>query len=311
MMQYYPFIWLIILSITLLIYLINDGSALGMSLSIPWLPHRLQQKALNLLLPTWDANQTWLVFTLAGLYGGFPLGFSVVMNLLYLPLILLLLALICRGAAIEYAIKSHKKYWLLTLSLSSLIIIVLQAYALTTMVSSIVKSIISNYNGWNTVYFLLGTSIFLLFDLQLGLNQLADRSTIKAQRLLLIILMICFTSFIFMYTPLSVTKFFNHWQLLVLILTELMFVILMLTQRHNPIFFRIILIFFALLNMTIVEYCIFPYYFPNCLSYQNAAAETSSLKFMIGLAMLMLPLIFFTLFYFKHYFRTNMHDIYY
>ena len=29
-------------------------------------------KLFNDILPSWDANQTWLVFTIAGLYGGFP-----------------------------------------------------------------------------------------------------------------------------------------------------------------------------------------------------------------------------------------------
>ena len=68
---------------------------------------------MNTVAPVWDGNETWLVLGGAGLFGAFPLAYSVVLSALYLPLILMLMGLIFRGVAFEFRFKSSEasQHW--------------------------------------------------------------------------------------------------------------------------------------------------------------------------------------------------------
>ena len=57
---------------------------------------------MNSVAPFWDGNETWLVLGGGGLLVAFPLAYAVIMPALYLPVIVMLLALIFRGVAFEF-----------------------------------------------------------------------------------------------------------------------------------------------------------------------------------------------------------------
>jgi cytochrome bd ubiquinol oxidase subunit II len=52
--------------------------------------------------PVWEANHVWLIFVLVLLWTGFPPVFAAVMSTLYLPLTLVALGIIARGAAFAF-----------------------------------------------------------------------------------------------------------------------------------------------------------------------------------------------------------------
>src|SRR5258708_14119663 len=52
--------------------------------------------------PVWEANHVWLIFILVLLWTGFPPVFAAVMSTLYLPLTLVALGIIARGAAFAF-----------------------------------------------------------------------------------------------------------------------------------------------------------------------------------------------------------------
>jgi cytochrome d ubiquinol oxidase subunit II len=54
------------------------------------------------ILPIWDANETWLVLGGGGLLALFPLAYAILLPALYLPFILMFLALILRAVALEF-----------------------------------------------------------------------------------------------------------------------------------------------------------------------------------------------------------------
>ncbi len=64
---------------------------------------------MNAIAPVWDGNETWLVLGGGGLLAAFPLAYSVVMPALYLPIILMLLALILRGVAFEFRLRGRRR----------------------------------------------------------------------------------------------------------------------------------------------------------------------------------------------------------
>jgi cytochrome d ubiquinol oxidase subunit II len=66
------------------------------------------------IAPVWDGNETWLVLGGGGLFAAFPKAYAALMPALYLPIILMLLALIFRGVAFEFrhhGRNSGKKFW--------------------------------------------------------------------------------------------------------------------------------------------------------------------------------------------------------
>ena len=62
--------------------------------------------------PIWDGNETWLVLGGAALFGAFPLAYAVILSGTYLPLLIMLIALILRGVAFEFRFKAQRsRHW--------------------------------------------------------------------------------------------------------------------------------------------------------------------------------------------------------
>ncbi len=78
---------------------------------------------MNSIAPYWDGNETWLVLGGAGLLVAFPLAYGIIMPALYLPIFLMLLALIFRGVAFEFrhhGRKMGKRWWTVAFSAGSI-----------------------------------------------------------------------------------------------------------------------------------------------------------------------------------------------
>ncbi len=311
-MAHTALIWLIILSITGFLYLISDGSALGMSVMIPFLKPKSQQKAMSLLLPVWDLNQTWLVYTLAGLYGGFSLGFSLIMKDLYLPAIFLVLMFILRGAAIEYALKSKQKRWLYALAIFSMVILGMQVYVINSLIEIVSPNYLQRY-GPNVIWFgyFLGGLGYVLYMLLLGLNFLREKQTVRIEKVLLVAFIASMIVLFSFYAPLRHIwihdlihgSFYGYFPLILLVM-------LLITHPYDKIF-GLLLKFQALMSIGVIELHFFPTIFPNHTSYLTAASNQHSLLIMIVLSFIMLPLLYITITIFKQYFRHYMRKIHY
>ena len=62
--------------------------------------------------PIWDGNETWLVVTAVILWGAFPAVYAILMSAFYLPLVIMLSALILRGVAFEFRYKAERMRWI-------------------------------------------------------------------------------------------------------------------------------------------------------------------------------------------------------
>jgi cytochrome d ubiquinol oxidase subunit II len=67
-------------------------------------PRRREQRALveQAIGPIWEANHVWLILVVVVLFTGFPLAFAAVSTALFLPLLLLLVGIVLRGAAFTF-----------------------------------------------------------------------------------------------------------------------------------------------------------------------------------------------------------------
>ncbi|VVQ20881.1 Cytochrome bd-I ubiquinol oxidase subunit 2 [Pseudomonas fluorescens] len=91
------------LGFSVLNYVVLDGTDLGVGILLGLTRCRLQRRAMAVtILPIWDANETWLVLGGGGLFALFPLAYAILLPALYLPFILMFLALMLRAVALEF-----------------------------------------------------------------------------------------------------------------------------------------------------------------------------------------------------------------
>ncbi len=90
-----PIVWAGIIAFGIFMYVVMDGFDLGIGILFPFVPEEEKRDVMmNTVAPIWDGNETWLVLGGAGLFAAFPLAYSVVLTALYMPLIIMLIALI-------------------------------------------------------------------------------------------------------------------------------------------------------------------------------------------------------------------------
>lgn len=100
--------WIVLLSAAALAfsvmnYVLLDGTDLGVGVLIGLTRCGKDRRAMAVtILPIWDANETWLVLGGGGLLALFPLAYAILLPALYLPFILMFLALILRAVALEF-----------------------------------------------------------------------------------------------------------------------------------------------------------------------------------------------------------------
>ena len=108
-----PTIWAGILAFAILVYVVLDGFDLGIGMLFGTTGNEIYRRQMMAsVAPVWDGNETWLLVVGAGLFGAFPIVYAIFLSALYLPVILLLIALIFRGVAFEFRYKSEKMRWL-------------------------------------------------------------------------------------------------------------------------------------------------------------------------------------------------------
>src|SRR3954449_11523828 len=114
MESYLPVIWAAIIGCAVAMYVILDGFDLGIGILFPLAESEQERdQMMNSVAPFWDGNETWLVLGGAGMMVAFPLAYSIIMPALYLPVIVMLLALVFRGVAFEFRWVgiTHKPHW--------------------------------------------------------------------------------------------------------------------------------------------------------------------------------------------------------
>ncbi|WES67430.1 cytochrome d ubiquinol oxidase subunit II [Superficieibacter sp. HKU1] len=95
-----------LLAFTLLMYVALDGTDLGTGMLFALFHDDDDRRRMAAsILPLWDANETWLVLFAAGLIALFPAVYAVIFSALYLPVFIMVLALLVRAVALEY--RSH------------------------------------------------------------------------------------------------------------------------------------------------------------------------------------------------------------
>ncbi|MET0531005.1 MAG: cytochrome d ubiquinol oxidase subunit II [Microvirga sp.] len=108
-----PLIWAGLIAVAVAMYVIVDGFDLGVGIlfkaakSDNW-----RDRMMFSVAPIWDGNETWLVLGGGGSFAVFHIAYAVLMPALYVPITLMLIALIFRGVAFEFRFKSERSKFL-------------------------------------------------------------------------------------------------------------------------------------------------------------------------------------------------------
>ncbi|TWA74462.1 cytochrome bd-I ubiquinol oxidase subunit 2 apoprotein [Azospirillum brasilense] len=132
--------WVAIVGFAVFMYVLMDGFDLGIGILYPFAPsEEARDVMMNSVAPVWDFNETWLILGGAGLFAAFPIAYAVVLPAMYLPLLLMLIALIFRGVAFEFRFKarSSRHLWNKAFFLGSLLATFAQGVVLGSFIQGI------------------------------------------------------------------------------------------------------------------------------------------------------------------------------
>ena len=102
-----PLIWSILIAIAVLMYVLLDGFDLGVGMLTAFAKSEADRSMMTATIePVWDGNETWLILGGGGLFAAFPLAYAILMPAFYLPILIMLAALIFRGVAFEFRHKA-------------------------------------------------------------------------------------------------------------------------------------------------------------------------------------------------------------
>ena len=111
-------VWFILIAFLFTGYFILEGFDFGVGMHFPVLGRGKTESAdtrrrvlLNTIGPVWDGNEVWLITAGGALFAAFPEWYATLFSGFYLPLLLILLALIVRVCAIEWRGKIDDPVW--------------------------------------------------------------------------------------------------------------------------------------------------------------------------------------------------------
>lgn len=101
-----PLVFAGLMGLSILIYVVLDGFDLGVGALLPFATPDEKDRMVASIGPFWDANETWLVLAVGLLLVAFPAAHGTILTALYLPVAILMIALIMRGVAFEFRAKT-------------------------------------------------------------------------------------------------------------------------------------------------------------------------------------------------------------
>src|SRR5665648_257586 len=106
-------VWFLLIAVLWTGYLVLEGFDFGVGMLLPVLGRTDTQRRvlINSIGPVWDGNEVWLLTAGGATFAAFPEWYATMFSGFYLPLLLILLALIVRVVAFEWRGKIDDDRW--------------------------------------------------------------------------------------------------------------------------------------------------------------------------------------------------------
>jgi cytochrome d ubiquinol oxidase subunit II len=312
METYLPVVWAAVIGTAVAMYVILDGFDLGIGILFPFAKSEGDRdRMMTSIAPFWDGNQTWLVLGGVGLWVAFPLAYAVIMPAMYIPVIVMLLALIFRGVTFEFRsiAQTSKTRWNFAFAAGSTLAAFCQGVILGGLIQGIhveASAFAGRAFDWATPFALsCGLAVIAGYAL-LGATwlvmktdgELAARS--RAQAKLLLLAVLAFMALVSLWTPLAFERIAARWFSLpnILYLWPVPIVTLLVAfvawrglnrgPDSAPFFAAIGLFLLGYLGLVISCY---PYLIPPSLTVWETAAAPASQLFMLVGTLILFPII--------------------
>jgi len=306
-----PLIWAGLIGVAVAFYVILDGFDLGIGMLFPFAKDEAERdRMLAAIAPFWDGNETWLVLGGGGLLVAFPRAYAIIMPAFYLPIMVMLLALVFRGVTFEFRAMAHRKpFWNVVFAAGSTIAGFCQGLILGGLVQGIDIAdggFVGGPFDWATPfgvvcglgvvagYGLLGaTWLMMKTD-----GEMARRAAAKAKVLLLAVL--AFMAAVSIFTPLEFPRIADRWftlpNLYYLSPVPILTALVVLAEWRFIAARRDVAAFLATVALFLLGYLglvisTFPYIVPPDLTIWDAAASPSSQTFMLVGTVILLPFV--------------------
>ncbi|MFO1075014.1 MAG: cytochrome d ubiquinol oxidase subunit II [Geminicoccaceae bacterium] len=307
-----PLIWAIIIAIGVIMYVIMDGFDLGVGILFPFARSDSDRDVMmNTVAPIWDGNETWLVLGGAGLFAAFPIAYAVLLPAFYLPLLVMLLALIFRGVAFEFRFKSraNRHWWDRAFSWGSMAATFAQGVVLGSFIQGV--EVVDRAYAGSALAWLTPFSLFCGLALMAGYAMLGAGWLIgKTQGLLQLwaynrmrlasLLTLAAVVVVSLWTPLIHSAIAARWftwpnilylspvPLLVALVGWRLYLAINRRQHWTPFLLTLALFVLSYAGLAI---SLFPYVIPPGITIWDAASPRSSQLFLLSGTVVILPII--------------------
>ncbi|MGH3360650.1 MAG: cytochrome d ubiquinol oxidase subunit II [Nocardioidaceae bacterium] len=146
-------LWFGIIAFLWVGYLVLEGFDFGVGILLPVLGRDEAERdaVLDTIGPVWDGNEVWLIVAGGAMFAAFPEWYATMFSGFYLPLFVILVALILRAVALEYRGKHDdprwRRRWELCIVYGSVVPAVLWGVALANIVHGLPISADHEYAG--------------------------------------------------------------------------------------------------------------------------------------------------------------------
>lgn len=313
MTTWLPVAWFAVIGFGVLMYVVLDGFVLGIGILAPMAEDEEQLDIMmNTAAPIWDGNETWLVLGGAGLMAAFPKAYAALLSALYLPVLLLVVALVFRGVAFEFRFKAHRsrRLWSVAFGLGSLLAAFAQGVILGALVQGL-QVVDGRYVGgafsWFSPFSMLTGAAVVFGYALLGSTWLILKTEGREQTFArtltrpLVVAVIVFMGLVSTWLPFLDSRLMARWfsdgnfwwlspvPLLTLGVAVALWRSAMHPMRDLPPFLLTLALF--ILGFIGLVLGMWPYLLPPSMTLWQAAAPASSLGFsLVGLVVL-LPVI--------------------
>ncbi len=329
-------IWFLLWGLLWAIYFMLDGFDLGLGTLMPFISHtdRDRRVIYNAMGPFWDGNEVWLITAGGVTFAAFPTAYAVMFSTLYAPLLIILFALIIRAVSFEFRGAmggGWKKVWDFCLFVGSFIPALLFGVAFANIFQGIpfdakytfqgnLFTLLNPYGIAGGVLFvslfLLHGSLWLAIKSEGALHQRAGAAA-SGLWVLVLIVAVVFLVFSWFATPL----YGNYLTRPLLFVVPLLAVLALLCIKFyigkqewwKAWFSSCATIVFAVLFGVVGLY---PNLYPSrldaslSLSAFNAASSPLTLKIMLVVALIFVPIVIIYQAWAYHMFRDKVTEAY-
>jgi cytochrome d ubiquinol oxidase subunit II len=307
-----PLIWAGVIGCAVAMYVVLDGFDLGVGMLFPFTKDENERdQMVNSIKPFWDGNETWLVLGGTGLFVAFPRAYAIIVPAFYIPLIVMLLALVLRGVAFEFrgADEISRPYWNAAFAGGSTVAGFCQGVILGGLIQGIRVengAFAGDAFDWATPFaFLCGLGVATGHTL-LGATWLvmktegdiAERARRHAK--LLFVAVLAFMAIVSLWTLLEFERIAERWfaepNIFFLWPVPVVTALVAFAGWRALVQGRDVLPFFSAIALFLLGYLgllisVFPYLVPPSLTIWDTAASRSTQMFMLIGTVILLPII--------------------